>query len=154
MKARRTDPNDLRVSSLRVLGDPAPQSGMKAVSTAVGPRLVTAGGVNLRNWRQMLATEAQVVRVAGRRHEGPVALIMDFRYPMPGTRTAAQRRQDSIPKVTQPDLDKLIRAVCDGLAAGGLLLDDDQVCEIHATKSEWQDSWTGCEIEVRDVWMP
>ena len=154
MKARRTDPEDLQTSAFRVLGHPVPQSGMKPVNTAAGPRLVTTGGRDLENWRQGLANEAAVARVAGRRHLGPVALIVDFRYSMPGTRTAAQRRQDSIPKVTQPDLDKLLRAVCDGLTAGALILDDAQITEIHATKTEWLDSWTGCDIQIRDLWMP
>lgn len=154
MKARRTDPEDLRTSSLLVYGTPVPQSGMKPVSTPAGPRLVTTGGRDLESWRHSLAAEAAVARVGGRRHEGPVALHVEFRYPMPGTRTAAQRGQESIPKVTQPDLDKLLRAVCDGMTAGALILDDAQICEIHCTKSEWGDSWTGCAIEIRDLWMP
>jgi Holliday junction resolvase RusA-like endonuclease len=154
MKPGRTDPDDLRTSAFRVLGHPVPQSGMKPVSTAAGPRLVTTGGRDLENWRHSLAAEAAVARVNGRRHLGPVALCVEFRYPMPGARTAAQRHQDSIPKVTQPDLDKLLRAVCDGMTAGALILDDAQICEIHATKSEWGDSWTGCDIQIRDLWMP
>src|SRR4029079_16258887 len=70
VKATRTDPEDLSTSAFRVLGHPVPQSGMKPVSTAAGPRLVTTGGRDLENWRHSLAAEAAVARVNSRRHVG------------------------------------------------------------------------------------
>lgn len=101
-----------------------------------------------------MAAEAEIARTMGRRHTGPVFLDVEFRYPMPASRKASQRRQEWIPKAVQPDLDKLIRAVCDSLTQGGLILDDAQISEIHAVKGEWSDSWTGADIQVRDLWTP
>lgn len=140
--------------TFRVYGNAVPQSGMRAVQTPMGARLITTGGKDLEAWRQAIAAEAAVAQVEGRRHTGPVAVYTDFRYQMPSSRKAAQRRSESIPRTVQPDLDKLVRAVFDSLKVGGLIIDDAQIAELHASKSEWSDSWTGAEISVRDLWTP
>jgi Holliday junction resolvase RusA-like endonuclease len=146
--------DELGITSFRAYGLPIPQAGTRIVQTAAGPRGITAGSKALRPWRDVIAVEAEVCRVEGKRHTGPVRLDVEFRFPMPASRPARLRRQGSIPKTVQPDLDKLIRAVCDSLTVGGLLLDDAQVCEIHASKAEWVDSWTGADVTVRDLWIP
>lgn len=143
-----------RTSAFRAYGTPVPQQGTRIVQTPAGPRGITAGGPSLRPWRDVMAAEAEIARTMGRRHTGPVFLDVEFRYPMPASRKASQRRQEWIPKAVQPDLDKLIRAVCDSLTQGGLILDDAQISEIHAVKGEWSDSWTGADIQVRDLWTP
>lgn len=148
------DPDELAVTSWRTLGMPAPQFGMKSVNTAAGPRLKTDGGVGLLPWRSALATDAEIARVTGRRHAGPVALDIEFRFPMPATRLKREREAGQIPKWRRPDLDKLLRAVCDALTVGGLILDDAQIAEIHARKREYWDSWSGADITVRDLWTP
>lgn len=144
----------LQTHSFRVYGDPAPQSGMRAVGPPGAMRLITTGGKDLEQWRRAIATEAEVAKVNGSTHRGPVAVYVDFRYQMPSNRKAAQRRAESIPRMVQPDLDKLVRAVFDSLKVGGLILDDGQIAEIHASKSEYSDSWTGAEVSVRDLWTP
>lgn len=144
-------PDDLRQSDFRVYGLPVPQAGMRMMPSG---GMVTTGGQGLKPWRQAVSDEAQAVRACGKRHRGPIAVHVDFRFPMPQTRKASQRREDSIPMVVRPDLDKLLRAVLDSLKTGALILDDNQVSEIHATKSEWSDSWSGADISVRDLWTP
>ena len=37
-------------------------------------------------------------------------------------------------KINGPDLDKLVRAVCDGIVAGGAIIDDRQIFELNAGK--------------------
>lgn len=142
---------DLRQTDFRVYGPPAPQSGMRMMPSG---GMVSTGGVNLKPWRQAVADEAQIAAVSGRRHKGPIAVHADFRFPLPRSRPAPQRRVDSVPMVVPPDLDKLLRAVFDSLKAGGLIIDDRYISEIHATKTEWLDSWTGADISVRDLWIP
>lgn len=73
---------------------------------------------------------------------------------MPSSRLVRQKNAGCIPKTTQPDLDKLLRAVFDSLRQGGLLLDDAQITEVHASKMEHHDSWYGADIAVRDLWTP
>jgi Holliday junction resolvase RusA-like endonuclease len=144
----------LYTSEFRVFGTPVAQGGMRYVPTPNGSRQITVGGVGLKEWRQAIATEAAVRVVEGKHHRGPVALHVNFRYPMPGNRKAAERRQGVIPRTSRPDLDKLIRAVCDSLTVGGLIVDDSQIAELHATKFEYMDSWSGIDVSVRDLWTP
>jgi len=145
---------DLHTSTFRVYGTPVPQGGMRYVPTPGGSRQITVGGVGLQDWRSSVAAEAAVQVVEGSKHRGPVALYVDFRYPMPGTRKAAQRRHGSMPRTSRPDIDKLLRAVCDAITVGGLWLDDAQVAELHCTKYEFMDSWQGIDVAVRDLWTP
>jgi len=44
-------------------------------------------------------------------------------------------KRPSHPHPSRHDLDKLVRAVCDGLVQGGLLTDDRHVVELHAVKT-------------------
>lgn len=127
---------------------------MRFVPTPGGSRQITVGGKGLEDWRQSIAAEAAVSQVQGARHRGPVALYVDFRYAMPAARKAAERRYGVMPRTSRPDIDKLIRAVCDSLTVGGLWVDDAQVAELHATKYEYVDSWTGIDVTVRDLWTP
>lgn len=143
-----------RNSTFRVYGTPVPQGGMRFVPTPGGSRQITVGGKGLDDWRQAISAEAAVSQVQGAKHRGPVALYVDYRFPMPASRKAAERRHGVIPRTSRPDLDKLIRAVCDALTVGGLWVDDAQVAELHATKYEYVDSWSGIDVTVKDLWTP
>jgi len=147
---------DSHTSHFVAYGVPIPQAGTRIVQTAAGPRGITAGSPRLRPWRDVLSSEAQVCQIEGRRHTGPVAVEVEFRFPMTATRQKVKkyRNEESIPKPFQPDLDKLLRAVFDSLTVGGLLLDDAQVCEVHATKREYVEGWSGANVLVRDLWTP
>lgn len=145
---------DHPTSRFIVYGTPVAQGGMRFVPTPNGSRQITVGGKGLEDWRQAIAAEAAVAQVQGHKHTGPVALHVDFRYTMPISRKAAERRNGWIPRKVAPDLDKLVRAVGDSLKVGGLILDDAQIAEIHATKYEYSEGWTGAEVVVRDLWTP
>ena len=153
---------------IRVNGIPAPQGSkrhvgggrMVEVSRAVGP------------WREAVRAETQralaphSLRAAPHTpgadigicraciEEGtlmvpsaPVRVQIDFTLPKP---------KSTPKKVTwpakRPDLDKLVRAVLDGLVAGGAIHDDGQVVYLVATKMfpEHDDS-PGCSIYVQEM---
>lgn len=104
-----------------VSGSPAPQGSKRHVghgfmvesSKAVGP------------WREAVRGETQ--RAFSEPVEGPVRVTVSFYLARP----KSTRRL--VPCV-RPDLDKLARAVLDGLVMGGAFADDAQVTELLARK--------------------
>lgn len=120
-------PNEGEVE-FRVMGEPVPQGSTRAFITKSGRPIITHSNRNVKEWRQRIATEAQAKRPP-QWHMGSAILInIDFFMPRP----------KSLPKkvekdIKRPDLDKLIRAVLDGLT--GIYYDDDsQVIGIFASK--------------------
>jgi Holliday junction resolvase RusA-like endonuclease len=127
------------VITIEVRGLPAPQGSKRHVgggrmiemSKAVGP------------WREAVRAETQRVVTEtpiGQPLHPPVALEVTFRLPRPashyGTGRNAGRLKPSAPDFPagRPDLDKLLRAVLDGLTAGGAWADDAQVVNLAAWK--------------------
>jgi crossover junction endodeoxyribonuclease RusA len=110
---------------IEVRGTPAPQGSKRHVgggrmieqSKAVGP------------WREAVRAETQRVMEHFVPFGGPVTVILVFYLPRPRTLP----RKIVLP-FKRPDLDKLIRAVLDGLTDGGLWNDDGQVQTITAQK--------------------
>lgn len=128
---------------IRVNGIPAPQGSKRHVgngrmvesSKAVGP------------WREAVRAEAQRVISAGDVTPWASVALADavsvtavFLLPRPqshyGTgRNAGQVRPSAPPfPAGRPDLDKLLRALLDGLTAAGVWRDDAQVASISAAK--------------------
>jgi crossover junction endodeoxyribonuclease RusA len=114
-------------------------------SKAVGP------------WREAVRAETQraiTETPAGRPTGGAVCVVIMFTLPRPrshyGAGRNAGRIKESAPNFPagRPDLDKLTRAVLDGLTAGGAWRDDAQVAELHASK-EW--GTPGCRIQIRQL---
>jgi Holliday junction resolvase RusA-like endonuclease len=128
------------VIRFRVNGIPAPQGSKRHVgngrmvesSKAVGP------------WREAVRAEAQRVReAAGWQPLAPgqpasVTLVFALGRPRThyGTGRNAGQEKASAPHFPagRPDVDKLARAVLDGLTEGGVLEDDGQVVSLVATK--------------------
>lgn len=116
--------------SVRVNGIPAPQGSKRHVgngrmvesSKAVGP------------WRE--AVRAEVQRAEAAPISGPVAVEVRFWLPRPKGHHGARGLLPSAPAYPtgRPDVDKLARAVLDGIVAGGAIRDDSQVCELLAVK--------------------
>ena len=127
----------------RVNGQPAPQGSKRHVgggrmvemSKAVGP------------WREAVRAEAQRVDPASRWHGPSTSLMVTivFVLPRPKTHYSAAKMtgadrltpvRPSAPRypAKRPDLDKLCRAVLDGLVAGGVMADDAQVVSLSASK--------------------
>lgn len=132
------------VIRFRVNGTPAPQGSKRHVgngrmvesSKAVGP------------WREAVRAEAQKILVVDQvmgltPRDAPVSLTIVFVLARPkGHLTASALRgngmltRPSAPKypATRPDLDKLARAILDGLVMGGVMADDAQVVSLNCAK--------------------
>jgi len=135
---------------ITVNGIPAPQ-GSKNVnrhgavyesSKAVGP------------WREAIRAETQ--RAAEAPITGPVEVRIGFRLTRPAShygtgRNAGQLRAaaPAYPCGQRDDIDKLTRAVLDGLKAGGAYTDDGHVVTLAAAKG-YADQ-PGADIEVIEV---
>ena len=106
--------------SFKVNGIPVPQGSMKVIHG----RVMHSQGSALAVWRSTIGWEAKSAGAAP--HNYPVRIKINFLMPRPKT---VKRPYPSV----APDLDKLIRAVLDGLT--GIAYDDDsQVVEIYARK--------------------
>jgi crossover junction endodeoxyribonuclease RusA len=129
---------------IEVAGIPAPQGSKRHVgggrmveqSRAVGP------------WREAVRAETQRVMLGWPTKRQPVCVEIIFRLPRP---KSAPARVHSPAK--RPDLDKLCRAVLDGIVAGGAIADDGQVVQLKAFKKyATLDFPPGCIIEIWSVW--
>lgn len=129
--------------ALWVQGVPAPQGSKTAYSgtRANGSRytnVVESGKAKLGPWRAYVTAAA-----AGRGGAPPGAEVrveVVFYLPRPrahyGTGRNAGRLRPAAPSfcAKKPDVDKLLRAVLDGLTDSGLLRDDAQVVSCYAVK--------------------
>ena len=107
-----------------VWGSPKAQGSLRHVGRG---RLINAP--ETLDWRFQVTTASRQAMAARLPLEGPVAVDLHFIVPRP----------KSIPKkilrpFKKPDLDKLIRAVLDGMTYGGVWGDDAQVVDIRASK--------------------
>ena len=103
-----------------VKGLPIPQGSMKVING----HMIHSQGSALTGWRSQIGYAA---RAAGAKpHLEAVHIEMIFTMPRPKTVTRPE------PSVA-PDLDKLVRAVLDGLTAIAYR-DDGQVTSLNATK--------------------
>jgi crossover junction endodeoxyribonuclease RusA len=130
------------VVEFEVLGLPSPQGSKKHVGNG---RMVESSKT-LATWRDSLTNAARDVAPDVPIDE-PIRLTVEFRCPMPRSRSKAVRAAGRGPKTTAPDLDKLVRAVGDALEAGGLIRSDALICELHASKVEVV-GWTGAVIRL------
>ena len=135
-------------------GIPAPQGSKRHVgngrmiesSKAVGP------------WRGRVATETQRVMARHDTLTGPVDVWIMFILGRPNghyrTGRNAHLLRDAAPvrPARPPDLDKLVRAVLDGLTEGGAWKDDGQVVSLRTGKYyAVADQVPGCKIEITEV---
>jgi Holliday junction resolvase RusA-like endonuclease len=92
--------------------------------------IVTAANAKTKSWQQTITSAALEARGAGEPPlEGPARVRVWFFLPRPKSAPKKIRWPAKL-----PDLDKLLRAVFDGIVCGGLLRDDAQVVDEHATK--------------------
>ena len=121
-----------RFVGVHVLGLPQPQGSMKAYTNrATGRPIILDSNDKLKDWRMRVEVEAR--RVEAEEHfrvpgKASYRLWVLFQFPEP-------KSKHCVHKNTRPDLDKLIRAVCDALT--DILLDDDaEIVEMVGAK-EW-----------------
>jgi len=122
---------------IEVPGIPAPQGSKNRGANGQ----MYEANANLGPWRDAVIWRT---RQACRPPEfpllGPVQVIAVFVFPHPkghyGTGKNAATVRPSAPRFpdVKPDLDKLARAVLDGLTQGGAFKDDAQVCELLCRK--------------------
>ena len=140
---------------ITVRGVPAPQGSKRHVgggrmvemSKAVGP------------WREAVRAETQAQRNTRTFITGtPVEVHVTFVLPRPKghhrTGRNAHLLKPSAPPYPagRPDLDKLARAVLDGLTAGGAWKDDSQVAVLQLAKVYAEDGEApGCTIFVKEL---
>jgi len=114
--------------------------------------VVTNDNAKCKPW-QAGVTQAAAAAMKGEPWRGPVMLTLVFYMPRPkghyGTGKNAGMLRPSAPvhHTTKPDLDKLVRAVKDGLT-GVVYGDDSQVVWINARK-EYASIVHTCGVEVR-----
>lgn len=116
--------------SFHVPGLPAPQGSKRHVG---GGRMVESSK-RLAPWRATVALVAS--QHVPTPFEGPVTVEVAFRFPMPRSRPKKLREQGEVWRDKKPDLDKLLRAVFDGLTDAGAIFDDAQIVHVIATKTE------------------
>ena len=107
--------------------------------------VVTADNKKTKPWRQAIIDACLASDFA--MAEGPVSLEVAFYLPRP--KSAPKSVQQPAKK---PDLDKLVRAVCDALTAAGVWRDDSQVVRLTATKTFAGEGFAPCAcIEVDEL---
>jgi crossover junction endodeoxyribonuclease RusA len=128
-----------------VRGIPAPQGSKRHVG---GGRMIESSRA-VGPWREAVRAETQKAMDA---HgyvpaEGPCAVFINFYL----LRPKSTPKKITLP-IKRPDLDKLVRAVLDGMTEGGAWLDDAVVVRLLAQKNyAGESNPPGCTIEIRGV---
>lgn len=114
---------------IHVNGVPQPQGSAKGFVPKGWTRAVlTSDNPKNKGWRGLVADEASRTMRGRKMHIGPVRMIAVFYLPRP--KSLPKRQQAHLKK---PDLDKLIRSVCDALT-GVVWKDDSQVVQVKGEK--------------------
>ena len=133
-----------------VIGLPRPQGSKKAFMAGGKARMKEASDGHA-TWRNQVAEAARSIAAAVRVPaplDGPLTLGIEFRFPMPASRSKRVRDYGWAAKTTAPDLSKLVRCVEDGLQAGGLIVDDARITEYVAVHKIETTGWTGAVITI------
>ena len=123
--------------SFQVYGVPVTQGSARAIlsRSTKRPLLIQDRSVELRSWRENVASAA--ARATKEPLRGAVSLALVFDLPAPKSRPPALRTVRQVEEWAypwrRPDLDKLARAVLDALT-GILFLDDAQVVDLRLMK--------------------
>jgi Holliday junction resolvase RusA-like endonuclease len=112
-----------------VPGDPKPKGSWRAMcSRTTGKPILKPSAKGMKGW-------VQAIQLAARKHykrepvTGAVALRLAFKL----RRRKTVKRLYPTAQKSEPDLDKLERAVLDALT-GILYVDDAQVCDVQSSK--------------------
>lgn len=110
-----------------VPGIPIPQGSKKAIPhKASGQFVMLDAHPGLKGWRKAVTEAARAHAGTFARHE-PVAVVADFDLPRP---RSVRRDHPAV----KPDIDKLTRALLDGITDAGVWVDDGQVISAHVAK--------------------
>lgn len=133
-----------------VRGSPVAQGSVKAFVR--GNRAIIVGKSGpLSDWRHAIATEARNAMDGLPAFDGPVRVVATFVLSRPPShfRSDHETLAKQAPRYPRLDVDKLARALLDGLT--GVAIDDDsQVVQLWADKG-WDDAnrgWQGVDVSV------
>lgn len=124
---------------IHVPGMPVPQGSKRVVPTKGGPRAIEGNETRLRPWRATIAAGATYAMDGAEPFHGPVRVEVVFAFPRPHNHFGTGKNQGMLKAAAPyyrdqaPDLDKLLRAVFDGLA-GICFRNDAQVVSVTAAK--------------------
>lgn len=138
-----------------ILGTPVQQGSKRAFVRGGRAQLVEDAGPRHKAWRTIVADRARDIADADplAPYTGPLFVTIDFRFPMPAKRSAATRRAGVAWKSTTPDIDKLERALYDGLKVGGLI-HDDAIIAMHLVRKlevTGNGSWLGAHVVIQPL---
>jgi Holliday junction resolvase RusA-like endonuclease len=125
-----------------VCGDPAPQGSKKVIHG----RLIEASSAKLKKWRKAIAEACLEARKSQDYFfTDSVAVEVIFYLPRPKTVKQDKRKHPVVP----PDLDKLCRALLDGIGQSQMIWgDDSQVISLRAQKLYDDDHPSGALVKI------
>jgi len=97
---------------------------------SVGTQVYPGGSAD--DWRAILVSE---LGAAPAPVEGPVAVVLEFSLPRPKSLMRARSPDWALAHAKKPDIDNLVKLVCDVLTQRGYWRDDCQVAELTASKA-------------------
>lgn len=129
-----------RILEATIPGTPRPQGSMRMMTnTRTGKGFMKYSTTTVEHRNLVVATLADIW-AGGEPYLGAVAVKVGFVFARPGahygTGKNAEVLKDSAPvwHSQTPDVDKLLRLVCDALTVAGVLRDDRQVALARAEK--------------------
>lgn len=133
-----------------VIGLPAPQGSKTAfLNKRTGrPGMKESAGKGLVAWRDAVARRAKEIADEHGCLDGPLQLVVLFRFPMPSSRTKAERLIGCVWRTSTPDSSKVLRSLEDGLVDAGLIADDRLIVEHLIRKVEVYQSWSGATVSI------
>lgn len=117
-----------------VVGRPAPKGSRIQGRTKDGRSFTRPGSKYEQPWIEQVRKATQIVMRHHEQHAPPYTVALEFRLKAPG-----KYRREMPWWPTAHDLDKLVRAVLDGLVKGGAMADDRHVIALTATKRYLRD---------------
>lgn len=114
--------------SIFVPGTPAPQGSKSFKGFRGGRGVLIESSKAVGPWRERVAFAAHT-----HDNTGPwdCAVTLDLAFVMPRPKSTPKR--STPPAIRRPDLDKLIRAICDALT-DVWITDDSRIVDLHASK--------------------
>lgn len=138
-----------------ILGTPVQQGSKRGFNRGGRVQLVEDAGPRHKAWRATVADRAREIADADplAPYTGPLFVTIDFRFTMPAKRSAATLRAGIAWKSTTPDIDKLERALYDGLKVGGLI-HDDAIIAMHLVRKlevTGNGAWLGAHVVIQPL---
>ena len=136
--------------SFAVLGVPTPKGSFTRMP---GGQMLPAGTNESRKrgvtWRQDVREAARVAMGEREPFTGAIRLMADFALTYPKS-SVRKWQMGWYPPTKKPDVDKLLRSVCDHLT-GIVWADDSQVCWVMLNKSYAWDHRSGVTLDVTEL---